>query len=65
MWKMKHTPNKLRTGPVLLGEHNQEIYCELLGYSLEKLQSLIDRGLVGDSFPKTIWEAPTENGANA
>ena len=65
MWKMKHTPNKLQTGPVLLGEHNQEIYCELLGYSLEKLQSLIDRELVGDSFPKTIWEAPTENGANA
>ena len=59
MWKMKNTPNKLQTGPVLLGEHNHEIYCDLLGYSPQKLETLIQKGLVGNSFPNSIWTTPT------
>ncbi len=35
----------LRPAP-RLGEHNGEIFCELLGYSLEKLQHLYSAGIV-------------------
>ena len=40
MFRMARTPNRLRTGPVRLGEHNREIYCDLLGYSPDQLKSI-------------------------
>ncbi len=55
MFRMSRTPNALRTGPVLLGEHNRDIYCGLLGYTETDLAELEDKGLVGTTFPQTVW----------
>jgi crotonobetainyl-CoA:carnitine CoA-transferase CaiB-like acyl-CoA transferase len=55
MFRMSRTPNTLRSGPVRLGEHNREIYCDLLGYSQDELAALERQGLVGTAFPAEIW----------
>ena len=54
-FRMSRTPNYLRSGPVRLGEHNHEVYCELLGYSEEELAELKARGLVDDRYPDSVW----------
>jgi formyl-CoA transferase len=55
MFRLARTPNTLRAGPVRLGEHNRQIYCDLLGYSQEQLAALEQRGLVGTAYPSEIW----------
>jgi formyl-CoA transferase len=55
MFRMARTPNTLRSGPVRLGEHNREIYCDLLGYAQEQLAALEQKGLVGTMYPREIW----------
>jgi len=42
-FKMSETPCNIRRAP-LLGEHNEEIYCQRLGYSKEDLLRLRERG---------------------
>ena len=61
MFRMRHTPNALRTPPVRLGEHNREIYCDLLGYSQAEFEALQRRGLVATAFPETVWKPPATN----
>ncbi len=51
---MTRTPNQLRTPPAKLGEHNREIYCDLLGYSEEEVAELEARGLVGTAYPDSL-----------
>ena len=60
MWKMAHTPNHLRSKPVLLGEHNREVYCDLLGYDEAQYDALIEKGYVGTQVPSSIWQPPEE-----
>jgi crotonobetainyl-CoA:carnitine CoA-transferase CaiB-like acyl-CoA transferase len=60
LFRMARTPNHLRTGPVRLGEHNREIYCDLLGYTPEQLQALQQQGLVGTAFPPALWRPGAE-----
>jgi crotonobetainyl-CoA:carnitine CoA-transferase CaiB-like acyl-CoA transferase len=55
IFRMARTPNALRSGPVRLGEHNREIYCDLLGYAPDKLTALEQKGLVGTAYPPEIW----------
>ncbi|MEE9150202.1 MAG: CoA transferase [Candidatus Tectomicrobia bacterium] len=55
VFRMLRTPNTLRSGPVRLGEHNREIYCDLLGYAPDELTALEQRGLVGTAYPPEIW----------
>ena len=55
MFRMQRTPNRLRSGPVLLGDHNHEIYCDLLGYSEQELAALEAKGIVGTTFPTSMW----------
>ena len=55
VWRMANTPNSLRIPPVRLGEHNREIYCDLLGYAPEELAELERRGLVGSAYPDEMW----------
>jgi crotonobetainyl-CoA:carnitine CoA-transferase CaiB-like acyl-CoA transferase len=55
MFRMARTPNTLHAGPVRLGEHNREIYCDLLGYTQEQLAALECKGLVGTTYPREIW----------
>jgi crotonobetainyl-CoA:carnitine CoA-transferase CaiB-like acyl-CoA transferase len=56
-FRMQRTPNQLRTGPVRLGQHNRELYCDLLGYSPEQLADLEARGLVASRYPETVWSS--------
>ena len=56
MFRMARTPNRLRTPPVRLGEHNREIYRDLLDYDETEFQALQQRGLVGTRFPADIWQ---------
>ena len=55
IFRMARTPNALRTGPVRLGEHNREIYCDLLGYSPAELAALEQQGHVGTAHPPHVW----------
>ena len=52
--KMAHTPNAIRTPPPKLGEHNEEIYLDLLGYTREELDALEASGLVGTAYPPEL-----------
>ena len=55
IFRMARTPNALRTGPVRLGEHNREIYCDLLGYAPDELAALEQQGHVGTAHPPHVW----------
>ncbi|MEM7251364.1 MAG: CoA transferase [Pseudomonadota bacterium] len=55
-FRLHHTPNRLRTGPVRLGEHNREIYTEVLGYSDAEYEALVDAGIATTRFPETVWK---------
>ncbi len=45
-FKMMDTPWQLKSPAPLLGEHNEEIYCQRLGYSREELVKLRERGVI-------------------
>ena len=60
-FRMQRTPNALRSPPVRLGAHNREVYCDLLDYSAEELGELERRGLVGTTFPTSVWQPPEEH----
>ncbi|MCZ6873158.1 MAG: CoA transferase [bacterium] len=55
IFRMLRTPNTLRSGPVRLGEHNREIYCDLLGYSPQELADLERKKQVGTAYPPEVW----------
>ena len=38
--RMANTPNGIRSGPPLLGEHNEYVYREVMGYSEEQYRAL-------------------------
>jgi crotonobetainyl-CoA:carnitine CoA-transferase CaiB-like acyl-CoA transferase len=44
-------PRTGRPAP-LLGQHNEYVYRELLGYSAEEYQQMVDAGLIGTSYPR-------------
>ncbi|MEZ4501287.1 MAG: CoA transferase [Dehalococcoidia bacterium] len=54
LFKMANTPDEVRLPPPLLGEHNEEIYLDLLGYSREELDAMIEKGLVGTTYPPEV-----------
>lgn len=45
-YKFSRTPADLRCSPPCLGEHNQEILADLLGYSGDKIKELQLRGVI-------------------
>jgi crotonobetainyl-CoA:carnitine CoA-transferase CaiB-like acyl-CoA transferase len=53
-FKMLDTPNEVRTPPVRLGEHNEETYLDLLGYSRAEYDALVERGLVGTRYAGSL-----------
>ena len=54
MTKWEHTPNQIRSSPPKLGEHNKEIYRELLGYNEKEYNELISKGLVGTDYSEEV-----------
>jgi len=45
-YKFSETPWQVNRAAPLLGEHNQEIYCERLGYTEEKLAGMKVSGII-------------------
>lgn len=50
LWHMSHTPAHLRTPPCCLGEHNDYVYGEVLGYSPDDIARLTQEGHIGDTY---------------
>ena len=44
--KLSETPGGIRTPAARLGEHNEEVYCNLLGYKSEDLVALKEEGVI-------------------
>jgi crotonobetainyl-CoA:carnitine CoA-transferase CaiB-like acyl-CoA transferase len=45
-FKMSESPWKIRDPAPLLGQHNKEIYCDLLGYTKDELVKLREGGII-------------------
>lgn len=45
-YKLSATPWQIRRHAPLLGEHNTEVYCEMLGFSPEEVQKMKDSGTI-------------------
>ena len=54
MTRWANTPNHIRRPPAKLGEHNEEIYLDLLGYSREEYDAMVAKGLVGDTYSEEL-----------
>jgi len=54
LFKMRNTPDDVRLPPPLLGEHNEEVYLDILGYSRDDYDALVAKGLVGTTYPAEI-----------
>jgi crotonobetainyl-CoA:carnitine CoA-transferase CaiB-like acyl-CoA transferase len=50
LWQMSHTSLSIRRPPCCLGEHNDYVYGELLGYSAEEIRQLKHQGHIGDTY---------------
>ena len=46
-WKMSATPGEVRWPSPTLGQHNNQVYGELLGMDREEMATLEERGLIG------------------
>jgi len=44
--KYSRTPGRIKTTPPLVGQHNNEIYCDLLGYTSQELIQLKEEGVI-------------------
>ncbi len=44
--KLSETPGKIQTNAPRLGEHNEKIYCQLLRYSRQEFDSLVQEGII-------------------
>jgi crotonobetainyl-CoA:carnitine CoA-transferase CaiB-like acyl-CoA transferase len=47
--KFTETPAQLKTPAPILGEHNNEILRDILGYDEEKIKELVSKGVI--SYP--------------
>ncbi|MBM2825233.1 MAG: CoA transferase [Dehalococcoidales bacterium] len=45
-FKLSKTPGAIKTTSPMLGEHNEEIYCGLLGYTTEELTQLTEKSII-------------------
>ena len=57
LFKMRNTSDEVRLPPPRLGEHSEEVYLDLLGYSRAEYEALVERGLVGTRYPAEILPA--------
>jgi len=45
-WKFSYTPASISRHAPLLGEHNEYVFSELLGMSIEEIEDLVQRGVI-------------------
>lgn len=57
LFKIRNTTDEVKLPPPRLGEHNEEVYLDLLGYSREEYSALVKRGLVGTRYPPEVLPA--------
>lgn len=50
LWRMSHTPARIRTPACCLGEHNDYVYGDVLGYSADDIARLTRAGHIGDTY---------------
>jgi crotonobetainyl-CoA:carnitine CoA-transferase CaiB-like acyl-CoA transferase len=50
-WRFSESPNAIERPSPALGEHNEYVYKELLGFSDEEYQRYIEMGHIGDAPP--------------
>lgn len=50
LWKMSKTPGSFRAPPCCLGEHNDHIYRNLLGFDDSEIDRLRQEGHIGDMY---------------
>ncbi len=53
--RFTETPNHLRRHPVRLGEDNDYVYRELLGFSEEEIERLVELGHIGEEYPPEAY----------
>ena len=58
LFEMRSTPDDVRLPPPPLGEHNQEVYLEILGYSRDEYDALVETGPVGTTYPPEALPQP-------
>ena len=46
VFKLLETPWEMKLPAPLLGQHNEKVYCDLLGYSKQQLASLTEEGMI-------------------
>ncbi|MDY6836014.1 MAG: CoA transferase [Chloroflexota bacterium] len=64
-FRMSGTSNSLRTPPVRLGEHNEYVYKQLLGFSDEEYAILESEGHIGSQFDsKAVGGSITFDGSD-
>lgn len=54
MWKLPETPVTSYQPPVMLGEHNEYVYREVLGFTAEEYQAFIDAGHVTMEYDASV-----------
>ena len=47
---MSETPVEFRLPTNLLGEHNREVFCDILGLNEEEYRALQDQGITGTEY---------------
>ncbi len=57
LFKMERTPDEVRLPPPLLGQHNEEIYLDLLGFTRAEYEAMIAKGIVGDTYAPEVLAA--------
>ncbi|MFN8638431.1 MAG: CoA transferase [Dehalococcoidia bacterium] len=57
-WKQALTPNRIRRGPVMLGQDNDYVYRELMGYSDDEYAVLQASGHVGTTYAEGVVTRP-------
>jgi crotonobetainyl-CoA:carnitine CoA-transferase CaiB-like acyl-CoA transferase len=54
LFQWRDTPNRRRRPPVRLGEDNEYVYLELLGYPRDEYEALVASGEVGTAYPESV-----------
>ena len=58
--RMANTPNGIRSGPPLLGEHNEYVYRDVMGYSEEQYRALEAIEQIGLGYAPGVAPFATE-----